>query len=472
MKNPNVAGQFYDSNPSVLRSNIENFISQAAVKPYDVPVDVIIAPHAGYVFSGQVAAYSYKAASKTSYQTVVVIAASHYFGFNGISIWPESAFLTPLGKIEVDSELAKKIMDYDPAFRFEPKVFEKEHSLEVQLPFAQVTFKDFRIVPILIGQPDYSTIEKLAQALKNAIGDRKDVLIVASTDMSHYHEDNYARKIDTYTLDAVRDFNVKKIWEECGIKKMEMCGFMPVVAALLYAKERGAGNIDILNYANSGDVTGDKGKVVGYYSAVIYGGSKLRSAEVMTKKRVNRLTYDQKNRLIQIAKTTIKEYVERGKVLDIKEEDPRLLENEGAFVTAHKYGQLRGCIGHIIAVEPLYLTVRDMAIAAVSQDTRFDKVRKEELPYLEIEISVLSKPWVIDNIDEVQLGVHGVIVSKGVFNHGVYLPQVAKETGWNREQFLSSLCTHKAGLPADCWKDPLTKIEIFTAEVFSETDIK
>jgi len=153
-------------------------------------------------------------------------------------------------------------------------------------------------------------------------------------------------------------------------------------------------------------------------------------------------------------------------------DDARLSEAEGAFVTLHKGGQLRGCIGNIIGQKPLYLTVRDMAIAAASSDPRFRPVSKAELPDLEIEISVLSKPWKAKSADEIQMGVHGVIVSRGWMQRGVFLPQVATETGWNREEFLSQLCAQKAGLPADAWKDPKTTLEIFTATVFSEQDIE
>lgn len=193
---------------------------------------------------------------------------------------------------------------------------------------------------------------------------------------------------------------------------------------------------------------------------------------VMSENFVKPLSSEEKKRLIQIAKDTIHEYVSNKKTLNFKESNPRLQEQEGAFVTIHKFGQLRGCVGNILGQGPLYLLVRDVAISSATEDNRFLPVQKEELKDIDIEVSVLSKPWIIQDVSEIQMGLHGVIISRGPYNHGVFLPQVATETGWTKEKFLSELCTQKARLPADCWKDPATTIRIFSADVFSEHDIK
>ena len=187
---------------------------------------------------------------------------------------------------------------------------------------------------------------------------------------------------------------------------------------------------------------------------------------------VKSLTFDQKKRLINIARKTVELFVHTGKVYQVNDKDPRMSEEEGTFVTLRNQGQLRGCIGNILGRGPLYLLVRDMAIGAAAEDPRFSPVREDELSNIEVEVSVLSKPWVTKNIDDITMGVHGVIVSRGMFNQGVFLPQVATETGWDKDQFLSELCSQKAGLPSDCYKDPTTTIRIFTADVFSEKDLK
>ena len=193
-------------------------------------------------------------------------------------------------------------------------------------------------------------------------------------------------------------------------------------------------------------------------------------------KRNKMLNEEQKKKLLKIARETLEAYIKKRETLEFKEEDPELLKPYGAFVTLRKVvpgkkikdvESLRGCIGHIISKEPLYKTIQDMAIASSTQDPRFPPVTAGELKVLKIEISVLSEPKLINDIKEFELCKHGVIVQKG-FNQGVFLPQVAEETGWKKEEFLSCLCSHKAGLPADAWKDKDTNIYIFEAEVFEE----
>ena len=473
IKQPNVSGQFYDANPLRLALQIDSFFKAAQVTPTQKDVEILICPHAGYVYSGPVAAYSYKAVSQKNYQTVIILAVSHYYGFDGISIWPQGGFQTPLGVVPVDTDLTQKLISPTEAIDFFPKVFEQEHSLEVQLPFLQKTFKNFKIVPVIMGQPSYALVEKFAQKLDAVIGDRKDILVVVSSDMSHYHQGAEARTMDQGTLELVKAIDAKDFWDECSVRKKEMCGFVPVTTALLLAKRRGL-TAEVLRYANSGDVTGDESRVVGYSAVMFYKEPPAvdkKTAGAAEENQIPPLSKSQKKQLMDIAKKTVEDYVRTGKVYEPVVTDPRLKEIEGAFVTLHKNGALRGCIGNIIGRDPLYLTVRNMAVAAASSDPRFQPVSEKELAKLDFEISVLSKPRRAKSIDEIKLGVHGVIASRGD-RGGVFLPQVATETGWTKEQFLSELCSQKAGLPADAWKDPQTKLDIFTADVFSEKDVR
>jgi len=475
IKQPNVSGQFYEANPKRLSANIDEFFSEASVVPSKKHIDVVIAPHAGHVYSGGVAAYGFKAASQQKYKTIVILAPSHYVGFDGISIWEEGGFQTPLGVVEVDDVFTRRLITANKDFYFSPQAFTSEHSLEVEIPFLQKTFKNFKIVPVIMGQPSLQLLEDFAATLNDIIGKRKDVLVVVSTDLSHYHDDAFARKMDRRTIEAVKGLQVDRVWKECQARTMEMCGFVPVTAALLYAKQKGLAEVDVLHYANSGDVSGDTDRVVGYTSIVIYGKDNAQqnpSPEQGSDEETSTFTLEQKRRLIDIARETIEEYLRTGKKLDVKESDERLMREEGAFVTIHKKGYLRGCIGNIIGKKPLYVTIRDMAISSATQDPRFPPVKPEELDDIDIEISVLSQPKVIRDVDEIKLGTHGVIVSQGLRHYGVFLPQVADDTGWTKEEFLSQLCAQKAHLPADAWKDPKTKIETFTAEVFSEKNIE
>ena len=475
IKQPNVSGQFYDANARRLAADIDKYFHEAKTEPSGRRIDIIIAPHAGYMYSGGVAAYSFKSVSQRQVKTVVILAPSHYVGFDGISVWEEGGFETPLGVVPVNEQFAKQLIASHEKFYFAPRAFEAEHSLEVEIPFLQKTFKDFKIVPVIMGQPSFELLGAFAKSLNKIIGDRSDVLIVVSSDLSHYHDDAFARTMDRHTLAAVQALEAEQVWNECRARTMEMCGCVPVAAAMLYAREKGLTEVEVLRYANSGDVSGDKDRVVGYASVVVYGkGANGASASSMQEGKISgksALTVDQKRALLGIARTTIDRYVRTGEKMDVPEVDRRLTLNEGAFVTIHKGGQLRGCIGNIVTQKPLYLTVRDMAIAAATEDPRFPRVRPEELDQIDVEVSVLSLPRVIRDVDEIELGVHGVIVSKGPLHYGVFLPQVAEETNWTKEEFLSQLCAQKAHLPADAWKDPGTKMEVFTADVFSEKDL-
>ncbi len=469
IKEPNVAGQFYPDNAKELASEIETHFALSSQKELQSPVEVMIAPHAGYFFSGGVAAYSFKAIAHKAYKTIVVIAPSHFFPFEGISVWPQGGFKTPLGIVSVDEEFASQLLKASPKFQNIPKVFDREHALEVELPFLQQTFKDFKIVPILMGQPNVEVCQNLARALDQIIGKRDDVLIVVSTDLSHYHPDEVARQMDQRTLEAIAALKSDDFWQENLTGTMEMCGFTGVMTALLYAQLRHL-KPEVLKYANSSEASGDKNRVVGY-SAVAFSRDATSGAVDKDSDLDAALASHQKKRLLQIARETVQTFVTTGKVPNVTEDDARLKTREGAFVTLRKHGELRGCIGHIIGRQPLYQTVRDMAVAAASQDSRFDSVSVAELSDLEVEVSVLSVPQVITNPNEIELGKHGVIVSQGPFRSGLFLPQVATETGWDKETFLSVLCTQKAGLPAQAWKDPKTRLEIFTADVFSEKDV-
>ncbi|MCA9401835.1 MAG: AmmeMemoRadiSam system protein B, partial [Candidatus Omnitrophica bacterium] len=384
VKEPNVSGQFYSSDPKELTRMINFFSEKANVDSIEGFIDIVIAPHAGYVYSGPVAAYSFNVVKRKAYRTIIVLAPSHRLPFNGISIWPEGGFKTPLGTLPVDKKLSQQILNAHKQFYFEPKAFDGEHSLEVELPFIQETFNDVSIVPVVMGQPSYALLEKFAETLDLVIGERKDILIVVSTDFSHYHPYEKAKRIDFKTIEAIKNLESERIWKECHLKTMEMCGYVPVTAALLYAKRRGLNNVKVLSYANSGDTSGMKSQVVGYSAIAIYrdpNASKQQLERIGDEAALNPL---QKNRLLQIARETIEQYVREGTVYQFKENDPRLFEEEGAFVTIHKHGRLRGCIGNITGSGPLCYLVRDLAISSATNDPRFRPLNKDEIKDIEV----------------------------------------------------------------------------------------
>lgn len=461
---PAVAGSFYPAEPLILAGKIDGYLKQAAPPKIDGDIIALISPHAGYEYSGPVAAYGYKLISYKKFDTVVIIGISHHLAFDGVSILEKGFYETPLGNVPVDAEFANRLMKYRKDMIYlEPRAFKDEHSMEVQIPFLQRSLKDFKIVPLVMGKPDYSTCKGLAQALVRTIKDGNEkVLIVASTDLSHRLAYRDAITKDQVTLSEIMRFDAERFAIKVSEGECELCGSGPVLAALFAGRELGADRVKVLKYANSGDTAGDKSRVVGYGSIAIY-----REEDDM-------LNAAQKKRLIGIARKTMEAYIKEGKITEFKEEDPALLKIQGAFVTLHKSsakssaggGELRGCIGNIIGQEPLYLTVRDMAVESSTRDPRFPPVTASELKDIKIEISVLSEPKAVAKVDEITMGTHGVIL-KQAFRSAVYLPQVATETGWTRDEFLSNLCG-KAGLPPNAWKEKNTELFTFTAQVFDE----
>mgnify|MGYP001590880241 CR=1 FL=1 len=464
VKEPNVAGKFYPADPGTLSKQIDDFLALAQPSKVNGDIFCLISPHAGYDFSGLTAAFGYKSIEGKPYSTVIVIGPSHYHSFTGVSVYTNGSFRTPLGDIAIDRDFAEKLIGKSSNITFMPEVFDQEHSVEVQLPFLQKTLSNFKIVPIVVGQCDYETLNNLSDILTAAIGRRKDVLLVASTDLYHGYDWQEAEVVDSLTLSYLEKMSARDIYDKLKDSTIQMCGGIGVVAGVLTSEKLGHKKIFILNHTNSANVTGKKTKglwTVGYVSAAI--DQEKREDVIM-------LNLAQKKRLLEIARKTIEEYLANSKALEFTEADPKLNETCGVFVTLHKNGELRGCIGNMVGQGPLYKTVRDMAIEAATGDPRFNPVTKGELKDIGIEISVLSSLKKIEDINEFKLGVHGIIIKKG-WHQGVFLPQVATETGWTKEEFLSQLCTQKAGLPADAWKDKDCEKYIYSALVFSEKEV-
>ncbi|MDP3731696.1 MAG: AmmeMemoRadiSam system protein B [Candidatus Omnitrophota bacterium] len=458
IKEPNVAGAFYPDNPQELSQLIDTFLNAANPQAPEGHIFALISPHAGYGFSGGVAAFGYKLIKDKPYKTVIIIGRSHRYNFRGASLYPHGKFRTPLGDIEVDGVFVQKLLNQNPEITSKPEVFfAQEHTVEVQLPFLQKVLKDFKIVPIIVGDMQLSDCKGLADLLKKAIGERRDVLVVASTDMYHGGDYQALKATDNLTISFLKNMDSEGLYYGLREEKLQLCGGFAVVTALILSKELGHEKLQVLKYTNSAEVIGAKSDwMVGYVSCAID-----REGEVAM------LNKGQRKRLLEIARKSIQEYLSTGRKMELTETDPVLLQEMGAFVTLHKHGELRGCIGNLVGKQPLYLTVRDMAVEAAVDDPRFSPVTSQELKEIEIEISALSALKRIESADEIRMGIHGVLVRRG-FNSGVFLPQVAAETNWSKEEFLSQLCSQKAGLPALAWKDKSTEIYIFTAEVFSE----
>ena len=463
---------WYPRNASELSKTVDTYLENAKKETLPGDVIAIISPHAGFRYSGQVMAYAYKQIQGMKFDTVVLVGSSHNYRFSGAAIYESGVFRNPLGDVEVDSLIAKKLMEKSNVIKSLPQAHIPEHSLENQTPFLQRTLSKFKIVPILIGDSSAETSNALAEALADVLKGT-NTLLVASTDMTHYPTYDEAVKADKYTISALETMNPDLIRERLndymglGVDELHcmLCGEEAVLAVLNAAKALGANSVKVLKYANSGDVPiGDKDRVVGYMAAAFYKSDKSKNADEPLDAQLNK---EQQEILLKLARESIETYLKTGKKKHLETQDPRLKIKQGAFVTLRKHGDLRGCIGHIVPVEALCDTVSDMAVAAAVEDPRFSKVSMDEMKDIDIEISVLSIPKRVQSAEEIELGKHGVIVRKGM-RQGVFLPQVATETGWDKATFLEHLCYGKAGLPKDAWKDKDTELYIFTAQLFEE----
>ncbi|MDH5661819.1 MAG: AmmeMemoRadiSam system protein B [Elusimicrobiota bacterium] len=460
--------QFYPGSPKALRDVVKVFLEKVDQEKLPGKLVALISPHAGYVYSGQVAAYAYRQLAGEHFDTVILLGSSHRAPVRGASVYAEGWWETPLGKVKVDSEFATKITNKHQFFHFDEKAHKDEHSLEVQLPFLQATLKDFQIVPIVVNDSSEEFCQLLADAIVDAKG-KKKILIVASTDMSHYHPYGRACLIDGVAIGDLENFDLDSLRRHLTSGKTELCGGAAVFTAVLAAKACGADRIRLLKYANSGDVTGDKSKVVGYGAFAVMRMDEEKMTPELKKGKGGEKMLDEKQQkiLLGIARQTIEEYIRSRKIPEFNVDDAILKEKRGVFVTLRKKGMLRGCIGYIMPLEELYKAVSQMAIQSSTGDPRFPPVGVDELAEVDIEISVLTVPERIKSVDEIEMGKHGVIVKRGS-NQGVFLPQVATETGWSKEEFLNRLCYDKAHLSQDAWKDRDTEIYTFSAQVFEE----
>jgi|Deesub1362A_J573_1020465.scaffolds.fasta_scaffold00087_22 hypothetical protein len=448
VKEPSVAGAFYPAEETTLRQMVQGFLKQAENKPVSGKLVALVSPHAGYVFSGHVAAHGYKHLKDVN--TVILIGPSHYSSFKGASVYDRGSFKTPLGVVKIDRKIARRLIDETADVRFYPEAYEKEHSLEVQLPFLQAVLKDFKIVPILISMPTKESYEHLVLKLTEILSENNNAMLVASTDLSHYHDYSTAVDMDRKLIDAIKRLSVMETQRLVMSGQAEMCGFYPTLIAMEVSRRLGANLSVLFKYANSGDVTQDKHRVVGYGSIGIYKSP---------------YTEEDKKELLSIARNAVISYVRNGTVPQIEVENPKLMTDGAVFVTINKNGHLRGCIGHIYPVMPLYESVLRNAIAACSKDPRFPPMKEYELKDMEIEISILSYLVPLKDVKDIEIGKHGLYIIKGQ-KAGLLLPQVPVEYGWDRETFLKQVSL-KAGLPEDAWKNGAS-LYTFTAEIIRE----
>ncbi len=269
VRRPVVAGSWYPGNPDTLKKDISRYLAQASIPEIPRKPVAIISPHAGYIYSGPVAAYAYKALAGHDYSSVVVISPSHRAYFPFISIWPRGSYETPLGLIDVDEDLCSRLLK-SLDIRDDTHPHTAEHALEIQLPFLQSSLREFKLCPLIMGKQDLSLCKDLAQTLHTCIEDPDNTLIVASSDLSHFHSADRAEKMDLQISGRIESFDVSGLSLDLESSSSEACGGGPILAALLYGKGLSRTTAKVLKYAHSGHITGDNSSVVGYLAAVVY----------------------------------------------------------------------------------------------------------------------------------------------------------------------------------------------------------
>ena len=455
---PAVEGSFYPAEAGRLATMVRGYLAAADA---DANIDAaapkaIIAPHAGYIYSGAVAASAYARLhpARENIRRVVLLGPAHRAAVHGLATVSVDSFTTPLGDVAIDHDALRRVSGL-PQVTVSDAAHAQEHSLETQLPFLQTCLARFKLAPFVVGE---ATPRQVAQALE-ALWGGDDTLIVISTDLSHYHDYPTARRLDQKTSDNITRLRYENIGYE------DACGRTPLNGLLYLAVRRGYG-VQTLDLRNSGDTAGDKTAVVGYGAYMLTAGKPARRRE-------------RQRRLLHIARRSIQHGLQTRQPLPIApaEHPPALRRKQAAFVTLKQNGRLRGCIGSLRAHRPLVADISENAFAAAFRDPRFAPLGEDELATVDIEISVLGRPRPLrfrdeqDLIRQLRPGVDGLIVEEHGHSEdhsGVFLPAVWEQFAEPR-RFWREL-KRKAGLEPDHWSDTLT-VSRYTAQKFGEREI-
>jgi MEMO1 family protein len=476
-RQPVAAGRFYPADKVTLKKDLSRFFETCKKSPDNWLVRAIISPHAGYTFSGKIAASAFSAIPKNAvYKNIFIIGSSHVMYFDGASVYNCGDYITPLGKVPVNKEIANELIKNNKVFNFPITAHIQEHSIENQLPFVQYYFKDVpTIVPVIIGTDNENTVKKIAEALSPWF--TPENLFIISSDFSHYPAYKDAIVNDSLTAMSIISGNPQTFLNTIGKNASKqihglvtsMCGWTSGLALLYLSEGDNKIEIKLVDYCNSGD-SPDAGKseVVGY-NAIVMIDKKQAATSAHGSENSFSFTVAEKKQLFAIARNSIQSRLNDDNkkfVIDEKSIPENLKKPLGAFVTLKINGNLRGCIGRFISEEPLYSVVKESAISSAFEDPRFAPLTKSEYKNTDIEITVLGPLKKINNINEIVLGKHGIYIKKDN-RSGTMLPQVATENGWTVEEFLGFTSRDKAGLGWDGWKN--AEIFIYEGVVLEET---
>ncbi len=470
-----LAGSWYPADAGTLNRQIEGFFEKAKVEPINNVIALIL-PHAGYHYSGQTAAYGLKTTGK-KYKRVVVIGPSHRVPMEEVLSVPKAThYETPLGQIPLDVEFIDKLLKHS-IFQNIPQANKYEHSTQIEVPLLQYVQKDFKLVPIVVGDCSQDSIAQAGAILKSLVDD--DTLVIASSDFTHFGP-NYGfvpfrknipeqlKQLDMGAFEYISRLDGKGFLEYKQRTGATICGTIPI-AILLSMLDKSV-EAKLIKYTTSGELTGDYTNSVSYLS-IAFSGRWGKSSEIKQDVNVNELSEEDKKQLLALARKSLVYFLQKRRVpqayeLNITVSDV-VKRQRAAFVTLKENSQLRGCIGDIFPRQPLYKSVISNAINAGVRDRRFPPVTEAECSDITFEISALTPPAPIASPDEIRIGIDGVVLSKNGYG-AVFLPQVAPEQSWDVNQMLTHLSL-KAGLPSDAWKQGASFL-VFQADVFSEDE--
>jgi hypothetical protein len=472
---PAVAGQFYPDSPEALKGAVQKFLRDAVPRRAVKPIAIVV-PHAGYIFSGQIAADGFKQAEGESCEVVVILGTNHTTpGFEKISVYNGRGFRTPLGVTEIDREIAAALLKADPDCVAEEGVHRNEHSIEVELPFIQVLFPGARIVPVIVSSSDAASLARFGEALANALKNRR-ALIVASSDLSHYPPATAVESVDREVLGAIATLDGEGLRSTIEAQMRRQvpnlvtcaCGEFPILAAIEAAKRLGARGGTVVSYAHSGQTAfGDQSRVVGYGAVVMTAEKGLAGVRKKTREPPysDNFSGPERGSLLGFARESMSRAVLTQTAPLARGFGENLEQKRAVFVTLTERGELRGCIGQTEPETPLCQGVGAMAIRAALFDPRFQPVSAREVPEIEIDISVLTRLKPVPGTSDIVVGRDGVLLTKGE-RSALFLPQVATEQHWGLSAMLDNLC-RKAGLEGTCWREG-ARFSTFQAISFGE----
>jgi MEMO1 family protein len=420
LREPAVAGQFYPDSPSQLRSMVESFIDKSAEKD-----DVIglLAPHAGYIYSGAVVG---AVLSQVQFKdTFIILGPNHTGNGKPFSIMTEGQWVTPLGEVQIDTELAKKLVSVSKYLKADRLAHQFEHSIEVQIPFLQYFKPDVKIVPIILSVGDGEIYKQIGHDIVKALRElKREAVIFASSDMSHYEPQGVAKKKDQQAIDAMINLDSDELLKRVEEQHISMCGYAPAIVMMTAAKELGGTGVRLVKYQTSGDTSGDFNAVVGYAGLI-----------------VKRLSPP-----VKLAKEALETYIKTGKVVKPEEFTPEMKDQAGVFVCIKKFGELRGCIG---TFEPSYDNIAEEivmnSISTAVRDPRFEPVRASELKDLDYTVDILTHPELVAGKEELDPKKYGVIVECG-YRRGLLLPDLE---GVDSVDHQIDICRQKGDIEPD-----------------------